>query len=70
MIELKWTTSGATKVTLAIDGPGIFGTYANGTHDSLFPLACDGHSHSYTLTATAPNAKATSSISVATKQSS
>jgi hypothetical protein len=70
MVELKWTTSGATKVTLAIDGPGIFATFANGAHDSFFPLACDGHTHTYTLVATGPNGSATSTISVATKQSS
>jgi hypothetical protein len=69
MIELKWSTSGASKVTLSIDGPGIFGTYPAGAHDSLFPLACDGHTHTYTLTASANGAVATKTISVGTKSS-
>src|SRR4029079_10893974 len=40
-VELKWNTSGATKVVLAIDGDGAFANYPNGPKDALFPLSCD-----------------------------
>lgn len=70
-VELKWSTSGATKVTLSIDGPGIFSSFPPGSHDGLFPLACDGNTHSYMLTATAADGStATKTISVSTMKSS
>jgi ABC-type Fe3+-hydroxamate transport system substrate-binding protein len=69
-IELKWTTSGAAKVTMSIDGSGVFASYPNGTRDVLLPLACDGKTHTYKLTATAGGATASQSISVQTKKTS
>jgi hypothetical protein len=49
-IELQWTTSGATKVTLSVDGR-LFATYGPGPQDHLEYFACDGRVHSYTLRA-------------------
>jgi hypothetical protein len=49
-VELKWTSSGATKVTLVVDGRN-FATYGPGPQDHLEPFACDGHPHVYTLRA-------------------
>jgi hypothetical protein len=69
-VELKWNTSGATKVVLAIDGDGAFANYPNGPKDALFPLSCDGKTHTYKLTASSGARSATSSISVTTQKSS
>jgi hypothetical protein len=46
----SWTAPGATKVTLSIDGPGIYRTYdgATGTETVSFPC---GSSHTYLFTA-------------------
>jgi len=49
-VELSWTTSGATKVTLVLDGR-VFATYGPGPQDHLEYFACDGHPHTYTLRA-------------------
>ena len=46
---LSWTTQNATKVTISIDGPGIYDTYGpNG--DASLPFNCSS-SHSFLLTA-------------------
>ncbi len=50
MIELQWTATGATKVTLSVDGRP-FATYGPGPQDHLEYFACDGRPHVYTLRA-------------------
>lgn len=45
----SWTTTHATKVTISIDGPGIYKTYPANGSDSL-PFSCSS-AHSFTLTA-------------------
>ena len=46
---LSWTTQNATKVTISIDGPGIYDTYGpNG--DASLPFNCSS-SHTFLLTA-------------------
>jgi hypothetical protein len=62
-IELQWTTSGATKVTLSVDGRA-FATYGPGPQDHLEYFACDGRAHTYTLRAEAGSAVATASKTV------
>jgi hypothetical protein len=49
-IELSWTTSGATKVTLSLDGR-VFAMYGPGPQDHLEYFACDRRPHTYTLRA-------------------
>ncbi len=63
LIELSWTTSGATKVVLRIDGGDPY-TYSNGAHTEMLPLTCDGKGHKYELTATAPGTRASQSITL------
>jgi hypothetical protein len=70
MSEFQWKVSGATKVTLSIDGAAPISTFESGTQDLLLPVNCDGKTHTYTLTATNGTAKSESSISVATKKTS
>lgn len=70
MVELHWTTQGATTVEMHIDGGGAFTTYGNGTYRELLPLSCDGRSHTYELVARAGRAVATSSLTIATKRTS
>ena len=51
----NWTTTGATKVTISIDGPGIYKTYpANGSESLSFQCTS---SHSFLLTAYGQNGK-------------
>ncbi len=45
----SWTTTNAVKVTISIDGPGVYKTYAANGSDSL-PFNCSS-SHSFLLTA-------------------
>jgi hypothetical protein len=62
-VALEWTTSNATGVTIAIDGPGIYGSYpAEGR--SSFPFNCDGNSHTYTIVANGNGKTATQTITV------
>lgn len=49
MFTASWSVANATKVTISIDGPGIYKTYAATDSDS-FPFGCQT-SHSYLLTA-------------------
>jgi hypothetical protein len=62
-IELTWTTSGAVKVTLLIDGR-TFAAYGPGPQDHLEYFACDGRPHTYTLRAEAGADTATASTTV------
>ena len=51
----NWTTTGASKVTISIDGPGIYKTYpANGSESLSFQCTS---SHSFLLTAYGQNGK-------------
>ena len=64
--QLHWTTRGATKVELRIDGGPVFSTYPDGKREPLVPLACDGKTHTYELTARAANGEtATKSLAIA-----
>jgi hypothetical protein len=67
LIELSWTTSGASKVELRIDSGDPY-TYSNGAHTEMLPLTCDGKSHTYKLTATGPGTTASQSITLQTKK--
>jgi hypothetical protein len=67
LIELSWTTSGASKVELRIDNGDPY-HYSNGSHTEMLPLTCDGKSHTYKLTATGPGTTASKAIILETKQ--
>jgi hypothetical protein len=67
LIELSWTTSGATKVELRIDNGAPY-RYSNGSHTEMLPLTCDGKSHTYKLTATGPGTTASQAITLETKK--
>ena len=54
-VELRWETRNATRVTLSINGGGVFASYANGKRSQLEPLTCDGTNQTYTLTARGAN---------------
>ena len=60
MVELHWETRGASKVELRIDNGPVFATYADGRHDELLPLACDGTPQTYQLTALAADGQSAS----------
>jgi hypothetical protein len=65
-IHLVWRISGATGVTLAIDGPGIYDSYSGTSGDIDVPFACEEEQHTYTLTTTGgdgPPASETRTIS-------
>ena len=49
-IPLSWTTQNAVKVTISIDGPGIYKTYPGATGSDTVPFACPGP-HTYLITA-------------------
>jgi hypothetical protein len=49
----SWSTTNATKVTISIDGPGVYDTYAANGSTSL-PFNCSS-SHSFLLTAYGAN---------------
>lgn len=49
LFSASWTTTDAVKVTIAIDGPGIYKTYPANGSDSL-PFNCSS-SHTFLLTA-------------------
>jgi hypothetical protein len=63
LIEVSWTTSGASKVELRIDGGNPY-HYSNGSHTETLPLICDGKSHVYELTATGPGNTVSQSITL------
>jgi hypothetical protein len=67
MIELKWTTRGAARVEMHIDGGSAFATYPNGTQDQLLPLTCDGRAHTYELVASAGPERTSKTLTIATK---
>jgi hypothetical protein len=52
-VELHWETSGANRVELRINSGAVFATYADGPHDELVPLACEGTPQTYQFTARA-----------------
>ncbi len=53
-IQLSWTTKWASSVTISIDGPGAYKTYAGASGSDSVPFSCPG-SHTYTLTAHGSN---------------
>jgi hypothetical protein len=68
-VELTWTTTGAAKVELHIDGGLAYAQYPNGAQDHLEPLPCDGKSHTYTIIATDTHGvAATKSLTIATSR--
>ncbi len=59
----SWTTQNATKVTISIDGPGVYATYGPNDSTSL-PFNCSS-SHTFLLTAySAGGQTATKSITL------
>jgi hypothetical protein len=54
---LSWTTQNATKVTISIDGPGIYDTYGP-SGDASLPFNCSS-SHTFLLTAYSADGKTT-----------
>src|SRR5437763_10144183 len=58
MIQLQWTTVGASSVDLSIDGKP-FATFGGGAQSHLEYYACDGKPHTYVVTARAGAATAT-----------
>jgi hypothetical protein len=59
----SWATQGATKVTISIDGPGIYDTYGPNGSTSL-PFNCSS-SHTFLLTAYSADGKtATKSVTL------
>lgn len=52
---LSWTTQNATKVTISIDGPGIYDTYGP-SGDASLPFNCSS-SHTFLLTAYSADGK-------------
>jgi hypothetical protein len=58
-VELRWETRNATRVTLSINGGGVFASYPNGRRSELEPLTCDGTNQTYVLTAHGPNGSST-----------
>jgi len=67
MIQLTWTSTGATSVALSIDGK-LFAAFGGGPQDHLEPLACDGKAHTYLLTAFGKGVQATATKVVATNR--
>ncbi|MBO3737319.1 hypothetical protein [Actinoplanes flavus] len=70
-VVLEWKATGAAKTTLAVDGPGIYGSYqAVGSEKLNFP--CDGEpgdyqTHTYTLVATGDNGTSSKKLTVRAK---
>jgi hypothetical protein len=57
-IPLSWTTQGAVKVTISIDGPGIYKSYAGAAGNDTVPFSCPGP-HTYLITAYSATNQAT-----------
>jgi hypothetical protein len=68
MIQLTWTTVGATQVLLLVDG-ALFATYGGGSQTHLEYYACDGHPHTYSLRATGSGVTAVASKTVTSTSS-
>ena len=62
-ISLSWTTSNASAVSLAIDGPGVYKNYQGGSGSDSVPFSCVGP-HTYLLTATGPAGSSSKSVTV------
>jgi hypothetical protein len=67
MIELRWTTDGATTVEMYLDDGAVFARYTDGRHQELLPLTCDGREHTYRLVARAGPDTSTATLRVSTK---
>ncbi|GGN63230.1 hypothetical protein GCM10010112_22300 [Actinoplanes lobatus] len=70
-VVLEWKVTGAPTTTLAVDGPGIYGTYeAAGSEKLNFPCegaAGDDQAHTYTLVATSENGTTSKKLTVQAK---
>jgi hypothetical protein len=66
MVELQWTSTGATTVTLSIDGRA-FAMYGPGPQDHLEYFACDGRPHTYMLHAVGGGSSASQSLTVTSR---
>jgi hypothetical protein len=53
-IQLTWSTSNTTGVSINIDGGGVYGNYAP-TGNAQVPFACPDTQHTYVLTANGTN---------------
>lgn len=53
-IAVSWNTQNTTKVSISIDGPGVYKNYNGSVGSDTVPFACAGP-HTYTLTAYAAN---------------
>lgn len=62
-ISLSWTTSNASAVSLAIDGPGVYKNYQGGSGSDSVPFSCVGP-HTYLLTATGSAGSSSKSVTV------
>ena len=62
-ISLSWTTSNASVVSLAIDGPGLYKNYQGGSGSDSVPFSCMGP-HTYLLTATGSAGSSSKSVTV------
>lgn len=61
-INVSWSTSNTTSVTLSIDGPGIYKSYPGSSGSDSVPFACSVASHTYLLTAKGPAGDTTKTI--------
>lgn len=57
-ISFSWTATNATKVTLSIDGPGVYRTYAGASGSETVTFPCSA-SHTYLFTAHGSNGTVT-----------
>jgi hypothetical protein len=68
MVQLSWTSVGATSVDLSIDG-SKFASYGPGAQSHLEYYACDGRPHTYVLTGHGPTGTDTATKTVTSTSS-
>ena len=59
-VHLEWSIARATGVTISIDGPGIYDSFAGETGSADVPFACGEPKHTYTLSTTGGDGAAAS----------
>jgi chitodextrinase len=64
-VTISWTSTNANQTTLAVDGPGLYGTYGPSASVQL-GIACENTTHHYTVTAKGPGGQSfkTASLTV------